>query len=151
MDEPGTPADRHDAPGCPPFPDGDHGARCAAADDEAALRQAEWDAAGSGDAPCPSPGRRAMDSHETVIPFIVQSGQRIHMLACEDGVWVLAELQFDDERVTFLETRRSTYEWPREAFGALLSRVALREVDDASVEGVAKDFRHWLGGQFIAG
>ena len=151
MDEPGTSADRHDAPGCQPFSDGDHGACCAAADDLAALRQAERDAAVSGDALCPPPGGRAMIPHETVIPFIVQSGQRIFMLACDDGTWVLAELQFDDERVTFLETRRSAYEWPREAFGALLSRVALREADDASVDGVAKDFQHWLGGQFIAG
>lgn len=151
MDEPGTPADRHDAAAVPPFVDCDHGACCAAADDEAALRQAERDAAATGDVLLPSPEGRAMIRHESVVPFIVQSGPRIFLLAWEQGVWVLAELQFDEEHVTFIETRRSTYDWPREAFGTLLSRVALREVDRASIDGVARDFQYWLGGQFIAG
>jgi len=84
------------------------------------------------------------------VPFVVQAGQRVYMLASESEAWVLAEMTFDDERVAFIETRRSLYDWPREAFGALLSRVALREVDDATVDEVALDFSHWLGSQFIA-
>jgi len=137
MDEPGTPAYRHNVSDPYPACDIESGACCAAANDLAALRQAERDT-------------RAMLPEETLVPFVVQSGQRIFMLACENGAWVLAELHFDVERVTFLETRRSTFEWPREAFGALLSRVALREGDDGAVADVAADFHRWLGGQFIA-
>jgi hypothetical protein len=150
MDEPGTPANRHDVPDPYPACDAETGACCAAADDLAALRQAERDAAIGDAIAVPARDTRAMIPQETLVPFVVQSGQRIYMLACENGAWVLAELQFDDERVTFIETRRASFEWPREAFGALLSRVALREVDNGAVDHVAADFHNWLGGQFIA-
>jgi len=88
---------------------------------------------------------------DTLVPFVVQAGPRVYMLAAENNAWVLAELKFDDERVAFFETRRSVYEWPREAFGALMSRVALRVADDTTLDEVTLDFGRWLGGQFTAG
>ena len=139
MDEPGTAGAHHDRPGS-------HAPACAAADDVAAFRQAAADAAAVGLEHAP-PGQPA--SAEMLVPFVVQSGRSIYLLAWEQGVWVLAELSFDDRRVAFREARRAAYAWPREAFGALLSRVATREVDESALEEVARDFRHWLGGHFV--
>jgi hypothetical protein len=156
MDEPGTPANQHDVE-FPQFSTHETGFCTASTEDlsecasrancavEASGCPPNVENAGMSDLP-----PRKRPSPEVLVPFVVQSGQRVFMLASESNAWVLAELQFDDERVAFFETRRSVYEWPREAFGALLSRVALREVDDATVNEVALDFGRWLGGQFVA-
>ncbi|HET8522372.1 MAG TPA: hypothetical protein VFL82_04005 [Thermomicrobiales bacterium] len=58
------------------------------------------------------------------IPFAWQQGRQLLLLDEEpDGLWVMAELWFDNERCRYVEGRRASYEWPREAIGALLCRV----------------------------
>lgn len=55
-------------------------------------------------------------------PFAWQDGRRLWILdGCETN-WVLAELLFDPLWCRYLEVRRATYRWPREAAGALLGR-----------------------------
>jgi hypothetical protein len=156
MDEPGTPANQHDVE-FPQFSTHETGFCSASTENlsECASRANCVVEAGE----ClpnvvnngmSNPPPRRQPSPDMLVPFVVQSGPRVFMLASENSAWVLAELEFDTERIAFFETRRSVYEWPREAFGALLSRVALREVDDATVDEVALDFGYWLGGQFVA-
>lgn len=82
-------------------------------------------------------------------PFVVQHGAQLFLLASESSEWVLAELQFDDELLVFSEVRKARYAWPREAFGSLLSRVAVSgNVDTDLVEETAVEFSRWLGAQF---
>ena len=89
------------------------------------------------------------DQTGVVIPFVVQHGPQLFLLAAESSEWVLAELQFNDESCTFVEVRKVRYAWPREAFGALLSRAAVSDdIDDALVEKTSDEFSRWLGAQF---
>jgi hypothetical protein len=82
-------------------------------------------------------------------PFVVQHGPQLFMLASESAAWVLAELRFDDETCTFAELRRVRYAWPREAYGALLSRIAVAGcVDTELVEQTTDEFSNWLASQF---
>lgn len=84
-----------------------------------------------------------------MIPFVVQHGAQLFLLAPESSEWVLAELHFDEEHLVFSEVRKARYEWPREAFGSLLSRVAVAgNVDNDLVEETAAEFSRWLGAQF---
>lgn len=55
-------------------------------------------------------------------PFAWQDGRRLWILDGGGSDWILAELLFDPESCRYLEIRRSSYRWPREAAGALLSR-----------------------------
>jgi hypothetical protein len=55
-------------------------------------------------------------------PFAWQEGRRLWILDGRASDWVLAELLFEPESCRYLEVRRSSYRWPREAAGALLSR-----------------------------
>jgi hypothetical protein len=55
-------------------------------------------------------------------PFAWQDGRRLWILDGGGSDWVLAELLFEPESCRYLEVRRSSYRWPREAAGALLSR-----------------------------
>ncbi|MGH2551366.1 MAG: hypothetical protein ACRDHN_18415 [Thermomicrobiales bacterium] len=41
----------------------------------------------------------------------------------ESGQWVVAELEFLRDRGYYIELRRCSYDWPREATGAMLSRL----------------------------
>lgn len=82
-------------------------------------------------------------------PFIVQQGQHLFMLAPEGSEWVLAELRFDEANLVFTEVRKVRYAWPREAFGSLLSRVAVSgDVDTDLVTETSNEFSRWLGAQF---
>lgn len=82
-------------------------------------------------------------------PFIVQQGQHLFMLAPESSEWVLAELRFDEANLVFTEVRKVRYAWPREAFGSLLSRVAVSgDVDTDLVKETSEEFSRWLGAQF---
>jgi len=82
------------------------------------------------------------------VPFVVQSGRMILMVeATEDG-WTLAELDFLPDACVFRESRRSTYTWPREAFGALLSRIAGADIDAAAVDRLTADFGDWIAAGF---
>jgi hypothetical protein len=55
-------------------------------------------------------------------PFVWQCGRRLLLLEREQGLWVLAELEFEPEICRYSELRRAFYRWEREAVGALLSR-----------------------------
>lgn len=55
-------------------------------------------------------------------PFAWQHGARLYLLVSEGNGWVLAELEFVPSACHYLEIRRTSYRWPREAVGALLSR-----------------------------
>ncbi len=82
-------------------------------------------------------------------PFIVQQGTQLFMLAAEAPEWVLAELRFDEANLVFTEVRKAHYAWPREAFGSLLSRIAVADdVDSEMVDQTAAKFVQWLGAQF---
>jgi len=84
------------------------------------------------------------------IPFVVQAGSALFMLASESTVWTLAELRFDTESCTFVEASRVRYDWPREAFGSMLSRVALSgEIDHGLINRITVDFSTWLAQQFV--
>ena len=66
-------------------------------------------------------------------PFVWQSGRRLLLLEREQGLWVLAELEFEPEICRYTELRRAFYRWEREAVGALLSRT-IRYGADAAAE-----------------
>ena len=61
-------------------------------------------------------------SHEHPGPFAWQDGRRLWILDGGELEWVLAELLFDPQSCRYLEVRRTTYRWPREAAGALLGK-----------------------------
>jgi hypothetical protein len=60
--------------------------------------------------------------HRAMRPFVWQCGRRLLLLEREQGLWVLAELEFEPEICRYTELRRAFYRWEREAVGALLSR-----------------------------
>jgi hypothetical protein len=80
--------------------------------------------------------------HRAPTPFVWQHGRRLLLLDDEHLGWVLAELRFDVEHCRYIEVRRATYRWPREAVGAILSR-ALASGDDAAEES-ARSLHQWL-------
>ena len=83
--------------------------------------------------PSPRPGRA---------PFAWQHGNRLLLLEAGPFGWVLAELRFDPRACRYVEVRRASYRWAREATGALLSR-ALAE-GDAGVDRADRDLQAWL-------
>lgn len=71
-------------------------------------------------------------------------------IAYEASQWVVAELRFDTASCTFVEVSRARYDWPREAFGSMLARVAVGdEIDHELINRVTADFSQWLASQFI--
>jgi hypothetical protein len=83
------------------------------------------------------------------IPFVIQFERKLFLVTWELTRWTLAELEFDAASCTFVEQRRTFYEWPREAFGVLLSRFALLDrVDPSLLQRTSEDFARWLGSQF---
>lgn len=98
--------------------------------------------------PQTNPARHAARDY-SAIPFVVQFERRLFLLTWEMTRWTLAELEFDAKTCTFVEQRRSSYEWPREAFGVLLSRFALIErVEQSLLQRTTDDFVRWLSSQF---
>lgn len=84
------------------------------------------------------------------LPFVVQAGQILFLVAEEAGDWVVAELRFDPVSCTFAEERRTRFQWPREAFGRLLSRTVIGdEFDMDEANRVADAFTRWLASQFV--
>lgn len=81
----------------------------------------------------------------TVAPFVVQSGSTLWMVEPDAGGWTLAELAFHPRYGFFQERRRVSYAWPREAFGAMLSRLAAFEVRSDAVCDLSAEFVAWLG------
>lgn len=82
------------------------------------------------------------------VPFVVQSGRMILLVEACDAGWTLAELSFQTDACIFRESRRSTYTWPREAFGSLLSRLAGASLDEPALTRLTEDFTEWLGARF---
>ncbi len=75
-------------------------------------------------------------------PFAWQDGRRLWILDSGSSDWVLAELLFEPQSCRYLEVRRSVYQWPREAAGALLGRTfagGLRQVEEA-----ARGLSEWI-------
>lgn len=91
------------------------------------------------------------DLESVSAPFIVQRGGTLFFLAAEPADWVVAELRFDPGNCSYAEVRRMRYDWPREAFGSLLSRVAVADgVDRGTVDATSRAFTHWLSTHFRA-
>lgn len=80
--------------------------------------------------------------HRAPTPFVWQHGRRLLLLDDEQRGWIVAELRFDVERCRYVEVRRATYRWPREAVGAVLSR-ALASGQSAA-EDSARSLNLWL-------
>lgn len=81
-------------------------------------------------------------------PFVVQSGSTIWMVETDLEGWTLAELRFHSRYGFYQERRRATYSWPREAFGAMLSRFAAFDVTECEVSRLTSEFGEWLGARF---
>jgi hypothetical protein len=76
------------------------------------------------------------------VPFVWQHGRQLLLLDEEPKGWVLAELRFDADRCRYVELRRATYRWPREATGALLSR--LLATGQPTIDRVAQSLFFWV-------
>jgi hypothetical protein len=94
----------------------------------------------------PSPDQNQTGTQATTlqarIPFVWQYGQRLLILDEEFPNWVMAEFRFDTERCRYLEIRRATYHWAREAIGVVLSR-AFASGEDAA-QDAARSLSAWL-------
>lgn len=75
------------------------------------------------------------------VPFAWQDGRRLWILDGGDSDWVLAEMIFDPVTCRYLEVRRASYRWPREAAGALLGRTFAS--GQTRVEDVARGLSEW--------
>ena len=76
------------------------------------------------------------------VPFAWQQGRRLLLLDEERRGWTFAELRFEDGACRYVEVRRATFGWPREAAGALLARgVAF---GSESMERLAGALDRWL-------
>lgn len=82
-------------------------------------------------------------------PFVFQRRHQLFLLDGGAGDWVLAELRFDLATCRYVEVRRASYHWPREALSSLLSRMLTGDRDDEDVlDQATASFAHWLSGQF---
>jgi hypothetical protein len=85
------------------------------------------------------------------LPFVVQFGTTLYLVAEEAATWVLAELEFDAQRCQFSIVKQAHYRWPREALGRLLSRVMVDgDIDAVEAERMCGDFGEWMVTQFAA-
>lgn len=82
-------------------------------------------------------------------PYLLQSGRTLFIVASEPTGWVVAELTFDPGSCVFVEQSRARFDWPREAFGRLLSRVCVAsDIDHETRDAIASGFERWLVLQF---
>ncbi len=85
------------------------------------------------------------------LPFVVQSGTTLYLVAEEAASWVLAELEFDTQNCQFSIVKQAQYRWPREALGRLLSRVMVNGAIDANeAERMCGGFGEWMVAQLVA-
>ncbi len=68
-------------------------------------------------------------------PFAWQTDDQLLLLDVDGPHWLVAELRFVPEECRYVEVRCVSYNWPREAIGALLAR-ALSNGDDALITTV---------------
>lgn len=81
-------------------------------------------------------------------PFVYQSHDKLLLLVGNAHGWLLAELRFDRRSCTYVEARRSTFAWPREALTALLSRIVTgTDEDNRILRQVSDDFHDWASRQ----
>lgn len=81
-------------------------------------------------------------------PFVYQTRDKLLLLVGDAHGWLLAELRFERRTCTYVETRRSTFVWPREALTALLSRLVTgSDEDDQVLRQVSSDFHTWASRQ----
>ncbi len=76
------------------------------------------------------------------LPFVWQRGLQLLLLDDDDGEWVMAELRFEPDLCRYVEIRRATYTWVREAAGAVISR-ALASGEEAARDS-ARVLQAWL-------
>lgn len=85
------------------------------------------------------------------LPFVVQSGTTLYLVAEEAASWVLAELEFDTQSCQFSIVKQAQYRWPREALGRLLSRVMVDgDIDAGEAERMCGGFGEWMVAQLVA-
>lgn len=70
-------------------------------------------------------------------PFAWQSGDQLLLLDVDGPHWLVAELKFLPDECRYVEVRCISFDWPREAIGALLAR-ALSNGDDALITTVER-------------
>ncbi len=86
--------------------------------------------------------------HPNDAPFVYQHRDKLLLLVGNAQGWLLAELRFDRQSCSYVESRRSEFAWPREALTALLSRIVTGTERDAEVLGqVSDDFHAWASEQ----
>jgi hypothetical protein len=71
------------------------------------------------------------------------------LLDDDEGKWVMAELRFEPDLCRYVEIRRATYAWVREAAGAVISR-ALASGEEAARDS-ARVLQAWLATYHSAG
>jgi hypothetical protein len=77
------------------------------------------------------------------MPFAWQSGRQLILVDEDpDGFWVMAELLFNPDHIRYVELRRASYLWFREALGAAMSR-ALTSGENASAD-LAENLSAWF-------
>lgn len=85
-------------------------------------------------------------------PFVFQHQHQLFLIDGGAGDWVLAELRFERFLCRYVEERRASYHWPREALSVLLSRMITGEPEDAELlDRASASFADWLSGQFQLG
>jgi hypothetical protein len=104
--------------------------------------------AGATARPNDDPGAHRPDATTSVAvsderpPFAWQDGRRLWILDGGPTSWVLAELLFEPVTCCYVEVRRSSYRWPREAAGALLGRTFA--AGQSRAEDAARGLTAWI-------
>lgn len=75
-------------------------------------------------------------------PFAWQDGRRLWILDGGSPEWILAELLFEPRSCRYVEVRRASYRWPREAAGALLGRTIAS--GERHAEAAARRLSEWV-------
>jgi hypothetical protein len=100
-------------------------------------------AAGRNDEPEPlTSGAVAIGTVTRPHPFAWQEGRRLWILDGGQDDWILAELVFEPGPCRYVEVRRASYRWFREAAGALLGRTLVGGQPHA--EAAARGLTDWL-------
>ncbi len=76
------------------------------------------------------------------MPFAWQHEQYLLMLDQQDRGWTVAELRFEPDHLRYVEVRRSSYRWPREAMGAVIARGV--RCGESSMAQLARAVDTWL-------
>lgn len=81
--------------------------------------------------------------------WVWQRSTHLFMLDRNDfGQWAVVELEFLRDRGYYIELRRCSYDWPREAVGAMLSR--LLSLGDREALTASASLDAWCAAAFAA-